>query len=260
MGERAYTKEELWIEKDASARIYGMLYLPIAPASQRLPLVIFAHELGVNHASGTHYARVLAENGYAALTFDFRGGSVHHNKSGGSILEMSVMTEAADVAAVVEAARSWDFVDSGKIVLLGGSQGGCASSIYALDNAEKIAALALIYPALHVFEALNELFDSLDEVPETFGLLGGRVTVGRIYAEDVWDYRLLEHIGGFAKPALIVHGSEDPVVPVEYARKAAAVMPDCELRIIDGAGHGFDRPAFECACGFILAFLRRTIG
>ncbi|MFX0057320.1 MAG: alpha/beta fold hydrolase [Candidatus Hodarchaeota archaeon] len=38
-------------------------------------------------------------------------------------------------------------------------------------------------------------------------------------------------------PALIIHGSEDPLVPVEGGRATAKVIPGAELLIIDGMGH-----------------------
>lgn len=256
--ERAYATQDIWVENEGR-RIYGVAHLPKAAAADRLPLVIFAHELGVDHASGARYAKALASAGYAVYSFDFCGGSAFPNRSDGTSLEMSVMTEAADVAAVVEAARTWSFVDPDKIVLLGGSQGGCASTIYATEHADKIAALALLYPGLHIPDAVRQLFGSLDEVPATYGLLGDFITVGRAYAEDVWDYDLFAHLDSISVPALIVHGSEDAVVPLAYSRRAAALIPNCELKVIEGAGHGFARAEADVAAGYVLDFLRRVV-
>ena len=46
-------------------------------------------------------------------------------------------------------------------------------------------------------------------------------------------------------PFLIMHGSDDPVVPVEqsigFDAALRALGVDSTLRIIDGAGHGFPR-------------------
>ncbi len=38
-------------------------------------------------------------------------------------------------------------------------------------------------------------------------------------------------------PALVVHGSDDPLVNVECGRKIAAAIPDARLMIIEGMGH-----------------------
>ena len=123
-----YSTEEIWVE-NGSCRIYGIAHIPDTDGKK--PAVIFSHELGSSHESGIPYAERLAEAGYAAYTFDYPGGSTlsTENRSGGDTAQMSVMTEASDLEAVIEAAKSWDFVDPDRIVLLGGSQGGMAATI-----------------------------------------------------------------------------------------------------------------------------------
>lgn len=39
-------------------------------------------------------------------------------------------------------------------------------------------------------------------------------------------------------PALVIHGSEDSVVPVHWAEDLAEAIPNSALRIVDGGGHG----------------------
>ena len=38
-------------------------------------------------------------------------------------------------------------------------------------------------------------------------------------------------------PAVVLHGAEDPLVPVEGGRDVAANIPGADLRIIPGMGH-----------------------
>ena len=252
MRERAYTTREVWVENDG-ARIYGVAYLP--KADEPAPLVVFAHELGVDHSSGMKYAKALAAHGYAAYTFDFRGGTVGDNRSDGSTTEMSVMTEADDLAAVVAAARSWDFVDATRIAVLGGSQGGCASAVFAAAHPDAIDGLMLLYPAFSIYDDVHATFASKDDLPETYGLFGGWMTVGRIYAEDMWDYDPLERIGAFPGRVLIVHGDADRTVDLSYSERAAHAYACAELCVIQGAGHGFGGDAFKEACGYVLDYL-----
>ena len=40
-------------------------------------------------------------------------------------------------------------------------------------------------------------------------------------------------------PTLVIHGSEDPIFPVEHARATAEAIPGAELLIIEGMGHLF---------------------
>lgn len=234
-----------------SQSIYGLAYIPETDGT--VPLVIFAHELGSTHRSGTEYAEELASRGIATYTFDFRGGSTA-SRSDGSTVGMSVMTEAADVEAVLDAAKEWDFVDSGRIALIGASQGGMASAVAASRRPDEIAGLILLYPALLVHDAVHEQFDSLDEVPEQF-YFNGWINVGKNYVSDVWDYDVYAEMPNYTSPVLILHGDRDGIVDVSYAQRAAESYPDAELHILHGAGHGFYGSSFDTAMSYILDYL-----
>ena len=256
-GAYEFSTREIWVDNDGE-RIYGVAYVP--DGVERAPLVVFAHELGYDHTAGIPYAEVLASHGYAAYTFDFRGGSTSGNRSDGASTGMSVMTEASDLEAVVDAAKGWDFVDPARVAVLGGSQGGCVSAVYAAGHPDDIAGLALLYPALSIYDDVHAQFASLDEVPDTYGLFGGWMTVGRNYAADMWDYDPFDHIAGYGGKVLILHGDADSTVDVSYSRRAADAYPDCELHIIAGAGHGFSGSAFDDACGYLLDYLDGVLG
>ena len=47
-----------------------------------------------------------------------------------------------------------------------------------------------------------------------------------------------------ALPALVIHGSADPLVPVEAGRDTAASIPGAELVIVEGMGHTLPRAAW----------------
>jgi dipeptidyl aminopeptidase/acylaminoacyl peptidase len=91
-------------------------------------------------------------------------------------------------------------------------------------------------------------------------------------AEDLLLGGLVEDLSGLARlaspithvsvdvpPFLIMHGSDDPVVPVEQslvfdeALRSAGV--DVTLLIIEGAGHGFPRKEFAHVKPFFDRFL-----
>ena len=44
---------------------------------------------------------------------------------------------------------------------------------------------------------------------------------------------------------MVVHGIDDPLVPVEGGRDTAAVIPGAELREIPGMGHDLPAPLFR---------------
>ena len=59
-------------------------------------------------------------------------------------------------------------------------------------------------------------------------------------------------------PVLIVHGTADQVVPVQFGRDAADPekgFPNARILEIPGAGHGFSGTAWQQAADEALAFL-----
>lgn len=50
-----------------------------------------------------------------------------------------------------------------------------------------------------------------------------------------------EGLRELAVPTLVIHGVDDPLVPVECGKMTANVIPGAELMLIDGMGHDFPR-------------------
>ena len=154
----------------------------------------------------------------------------------------------------MEAARTWDFVDRDKIILLGSSQGGVVSAIAAARHVDKIAGAVLLYPAFVITDAVYRQFDSLDEIPDTYSL--GWITAGRVYLEDIWNYDAYSEIGNFKKPVLLLHGDKDSIVDVSYSEKAVEAYENTDLFIISGAGHEFSGGYFEEVMVYIFNYLQ----
>lgn len=243
-GNYPYEIKEIRLES-RNNKIYGKAYVPAGKG--KCPLVIFAHELGVTHTTGEGYAEYFASRGIAYYVFDFPGGSISGSKSDGKTTEMSVMTEAEDLKAVAEEAQNWSFVDPERIWLHGGSQGGMVAAITATKIPGKIAGLVLAYPAFIIPDQLHKDFASLDAVPETFTYIGW-INVGKIYAEDAWNYDVYNEIGAYKGPVLILHGDSDTTVPMSYSERAKKVYQNAELDVIRGGGHEFFNDAFNQAC------------
>jgi pimeloyl-ACP methyl ester carboxylesterase len=51
-------------------------------------------------------------------------------------------------------------------------------------------------------------------------------------------------LGTVVAPTVVLHGLDDPLVPVEGGRDTAAVIPDAELREISGMGHDLPQQLF----------------
>jgi 3-oxoadipate enol-lactonase len=70
---------------------------------------------------------------------------------------------------------------------------------------------------------------------------------------DVWD-RLQE----VSHPTLVLHGTEDRLVPVENGRRMAELIPGAELHLLEGAGHAYHWEQPAEADRAVLAFLERV--
>ena len=255
-----YRIEENWC-LNGDKRIYGLSYIP--EGDGKFPLVIFSHELGNNHEAGVRYAERLAENGYAAYVFDFCGGSVSGkaNRSDGSNYEMSVMTEASDLEAVLQTVKTWDYVDPGKIILLGGSQGGLVTIVAGAEHQDEIAGMILMYPALSAKDdhGVNR-YAGKESVPSVVSLFGGWMQVGSNYITDIWDVDFYELLADYQGKVLLMHGDRDGTVPLSYSEKAAEILPDCEFHVIKGGGHEFFGQPFEDGMSLILKYLEEQFG
>ncbi len=248
-----YRTEEIWC-LNGEKQIYGIAYIPSGEDS--FPLIVFSHELGNDHESGIRYAERLAEAGYAAYVFDFCGGTVGGNKSDGSNKEMSVLTEASDLEAVLESAKTWDFVDPDKIVLLGGSMGGLVTTVVGSRHQEEIAGMILMYPALSAkADSGAERYGSEDDVPEDVSLFGGWIHVGKNYITDLWKVDFNQLLSTYEGHLLLLHGDKDSTVPISWSEDAKELIPDCEFHVIKNGGHEFFGQPFEDAMSYILPYL-----
>ena len=248
-----YEVREIWTENNGN-RIYGEAYIP--NNGGRSPLILFSHGLGTNHESGASYAKKLAPRGFAVYTWDFPGGSSedNENRSDGSNLDMSVMTEASDLDAILKTAKTWDFVDTDRIFLAGGSQGGLVAAIGGVRHEDEVAGLILLYPAFAMV-ALGDLYS--EDMPEENQI--SSMVVGRAFFRDMIGYDVRDDLPGFEKPVLIIQGMEDYIVLPSESEHAAELYPDCEYKTIEGAGHGFSGEYHDQATEYALDFLFRHL-
>jgi len=229
-----HTMRELHCTRD-SLDIFGQIYLP-GDGTGSYPTVIIGHGIGGSYSNNVDNAEYFADHGIAAYVFDFIGGSTY-TMSDGSMQEMSVLTETADMAAVLDELKGQPFVDGSRVFLMGESQGGCVAALAALDHASEIAGLVLVYPAFCIPDYVHQAFGSLDELPDTATIFGQ--TVGKRYFADAWNLDIYGALTGYEGDVLILHGSKDLVVPLTYSQRAAQAYPNAELVVLEGAAHGF---------------------
>jgi pimeloyl-ACP methyl ester carboxylesterase len=60
-------------------------------------------------------------------------------------------------------------------------------------------------------------------------------------------------LSSISAPTLIIHGTADPMFPIEHGEALAQEIPGARLLPLEGAGHGVDRGDWETIAGAILA-------
>ena len=230
--------------------IYGKMYTPKGDGPH--PAVILGHQFGANHSTMEGYAKTFAENGIMAYAFDFIGGG-HDIKSDGVMEEMSVLTEAADMSTVLDGICALVDVDKDNVFLMGASQGGFVATYVAGIRPDDVKGLIAFYPAYVLQDDARKRTNNGADMKDTFTALGA--TLSRIYDEDALSFDIYDVMKKYDGKALILHGTADTLVPVEYSQRAANTMPDATLVIVEGAGHGFggtdDKNATDAAIDFV---------
>jgi alpha-beta hydrolase superfamily lysophospholipase len=225
------------------------------------PAVVLVHGWESNRARMLPNARFLHAAGFHTLMFDVRG----HGENGPETLPISGGEFGADTMAAVAAVRARPEVTS--VGILGHSMGAVGSVLAAAAEPAVGAVVATAIPA-HPRLLTRR----------TFELAGLRIP-GPVAHPLAWltmhvylrprghrpaGVSALRAIGRYAGPILVVHGSDDEVVPLRHAELLAASArsrPGREvgLLVVDGGRH---RWLYESAAyrGQIAAFLARHLG
>ena len=81
-----------------------------------------------------------------------------------------------------------------------------------------------------------------------------------------WVYRLagtagwssLPWLHRLTQPTLVIHGDDDPIVPLVNARVIAHRMPDARLEVVEGGGHLLFLDSAAEVLPLVTGFLART--
>lgn len=231
------------------------------PEGDHLPAIIVSHGFGGNSRDLFDYCQTFASWGYTAFCFDFCGGSAHgEGLSDGATTDMTVLTECADLMAVMDYVKGLDVVESNKITLMGFSQGGFVSALAAAGRPSEVQALILFFPALCIPDdarsgALGGSSYDINDVPEVIDC--GNMQIGKRFHDAVVEMDPFEKIVSYKGPVLLMHGTDDQVVNYTYAVKAQeSYAPEqCHLQLIQEAGHSFTAKESESALVSIQQFL-----
>ena len=147
---------------------------------------------------------------------------------------MSVLTEVQNLRDALQFASSLPFVKADQLYLMGSSQGGFVSALLAQEVAN-LAGVFLLYPAFSLPDDIRSTFPILDVAPETFNLLGTKIS--KKYLADVYPIDAYEGLSKISAPVHIYHGADDFIVPITASKKAIKSLKDARLTTLDDTGH-----------------------
>jgi dienelactone hydrolase len=179
----------------------GDLYLPAGRQEEPVPGVVVAGSwTTVKEQMAGLYAAGLAERGFAALAFDFRG----FGESGGTPRDLeSPPRKAADLRSAVGFLARHPAIAGGRL----GQLGICAGGGYSVLNAatdERVASLALVAPWLHDKELVEAIYGGAQAVAERHGT---GLAAQRVYA-DTGEVRYVPGVST-QDPAAAMYGPFD---------------------------------------------------
>jgi alpha-beta hydrolase superfamily lysophospholipase len=251
--------EEVEIPSSDGLRLPGW-YMPAGPAAR--PGVVLVHGWESARDRTIPHAQVLHAAGFHVLTFDVRGNGAN----GPEALPMSVGEYAADARAGVAELRRRPEVT--RIGLLGHSMGAAGSLVAAAEDADVDAVIAVAAPA-DPYRLTRQTFRLARlPIPAPIAWPLAWLTT-RVYLQPrghtVESVSATAAVRSIERPVMLVHGSEDGVVPVsDLARLAEArrtARPDAvtETLLVEGGRHSwlYEFPAYRAA---IARFLTESLG
>ena len=99
----------------------------------------------------------------------------------------------------------------------------------------------------------NQRYPTPNDIPDVSEIWG--VKLGKAFMLDLRHMDVYHTIGKYRGPVLIIHGTDDPVVPIDYSKRAALTYRNAQLRIINKAGHGFNPQQRIMANQYVRQFL-----
>jgi non-heme chloroperoxidase len=243
--------------------------------------VVFLHGWGLNSSFWEYQMAFVADHGFRAVSFDRRS----HGRSGDPGRGYDYDTLANDVAAIV------DGLNLREITLVAHSLGGGEAVRYLTRHGiRRVTGLVLVGATLpyivkapdnptgvdkRAFDGLREALgrnrakwlsdnsppfwmpDSSPELRDWGHIMPWQCSLRAMleltHVMSETDFRA--ELRALPTRTLIVHGTADRSVPIQFARATAALIHDAQMREYDGAPHGLPLTHMERLNADLLEFM-----
>jgi acetyl esterase len=183
----------------------------------------------------------LSDAGFAWFSISYRlAGDLVRNPIGTALHLGAAENDVRRAVAFVKEHAAEYRVNPNKIVLIGESAGGQLASMAGLSPNPGGAVAGVV--AFYTPSDLASLARTSSLIPD-----GVRDAVKGTVFDDLLlagltEFSPIQHVSADAPPFLLIHGTDDPVVPIaqseRFCEKLRGAGVACELYRVDGGGHG----------------------
>lgn len=241
-------RKPFWFKASSGTELGGYITLPPHRAEKNLPTLLIAHGgpmgprdfwgLGTTWENGE--AQFLATRGYAVVQVNYRGSGGRGRSfydSGNRQMGTGMMQDMLDA---LKWAEDQGYVDKNRVCVYGASYGGYTAyfqPVYAPQGTFKCSVAIAGVSDIRV-QANHS---------DTRRSRAGRNFLRQAWGMDDPNYiaanSAIDHVDKFNVPVLIVHGEDDPRVPIQNAKEMRDALEKAgkpvEYMARPKEGHGF---------------------
>jgi uncharacterized protein len=232
-------KTEISFLNHLGERLSGTYHRPATPSEYGVVLghcFTCTRHTGILREAGAR----LADFGFHVLRFDFSG----NGQSEGVFIETSYTKYIAEMADAANYLKPYGV----KWLGFAGHSMGAAVSVLAATRLVEIQAVCAIAGGLTGMDP-NRIFsqDQQRQFQEKgrleFVSRGRQLELDSRFLNDMLSHDMPVAVASLSIPLLIVHGTQDDIIPADQARIAHSINPDhSQLVMISGADHFFSQP------------------
>ncbi len=229
-----------FISNDNRFEVEAFLTKPLGmTATGKHPLIVNIHggPHGQNGPGFNFKDQVYAAKGWATLQVNFRGSTGYGQKFADAVFGDQDGNEGQDVLYGVNAAvRRYLWIDRERMGIEGVSYGGQLSDWLITQTNEFKAAIPTAGISNLISYNYMTYYNQYEEME-----FGQFLHQGRLM-DEAWDRSALKHVANVHTPTMLMHGENDPDVPIAEAEQYYVALKDVGVETVfvryPREGHG----------------------
>lgn len=230
-----------------SEKLSGLLYIPKHIGKKKIASVVIFHGRGSSKKRYEDRGKALAEKGFLALVFDFRGCG----DSDGDFSMQTISMGFEDAVAGYTFLKNHSLCDTNRLGVLGGSFGGYQAAL--LSGKYPITSLVLSAPAIYQDDWWNIVPETMD--PERNGLYRQQSGFEKTKA--------IKAISRYPGKILIIKHEKDEVIPRRVTDAYYQNITNAKLkekRVIPAAPHALhDKIFIDQSIHIVIDWFTKTL-